>query len=90
MRLARQWVNALKRNCRCDVGMRAATRATKSPCGSIKAKPLPTLQILERHCLDQRRFSGSRLADDVDVRKTVFVFDAEHPIIIAKIHAVIT
>ena len=40
---------------------------------------------LERRSFDWRGLAGSRLPNDVDVRKPVFVFDAEQASIVAKI-----
>jgi hypothetical protein len=51
----------------------------------MRAKPITALQVLERHRLDQRRFPGAGLPGDVEVRKAVFVFDAERALIISKI-----
>jgi hypothetical protein len=39
------------------------------------------------HRLKQCRFTGARLSDYVDVRKAIFVFDAEDPVIVPKIDA---
>jgi hypothetical protein len=46
-----------------------------------------SFQVLERHSLDQRRLAGTGLSNDVDMQKTVFVFDTEDAIIIAKVDA---
>ena len=52
-----------------------------------QSESMPALQILERHVLQERRFSGAGLADDVDVQKPVFVLDAEDALVAAKIDA---
>ena len=45
------------------------------------------LQVLERHVLQERRFARAGLADDVNMRKPVFVLNAEDPLIAVKIDA---
>ena len=44
-------------------------------------------QVLRCQCFDQRRFSDARLADDVDMRQPVRLFDAKQPARIAKVCA---
>jgi hypothetical protein len=53
----------------------------------MRAKPFPHLQVLERHVLEQGRFAGARLSDDVEVRKAIFMFDAKDAIVVAKIYS---
>ena len=48
---------------------------------------IAALQVLERHVFQERRFARAGLADDVDVRKAIFVLDAKHAIVAAKIDA---
>ena len=45
------------------------------------------LQVLKCHSLDQRRFAGAGLADDVDVRKPILSFYAEQLLTIPKIRS---
>src|SRR5262249_47905907 len=52
-----------------------------------KGKAISTLQILERHRLQQCRFTSPGLPNYVDVRKAVFVFDAKNAIVVAKINS---
>ena len=52
-----------------------------------KGQAVPAFQILERHVLQERRFSRAGLADDVEVQETVFVLDPEDPLVVVKINA---
>ena len=51
-----------------------------------QGEAIAALQVLERHSLNQGRFASARLANDVDVRKSIFVLDAEEALIISKIN----
>jgi hypothetical protein len=44
-------------------------------------------QILARHVFQQRRLTGSRLADYVDLGEPISFLDAEYPVIVAGIDA---
>ncbi len=50
-----------------------------------QGETITALQVLERHSLDERGFSGPRLSNYVDMRKTVLVLNAKDAIIVAKI-----
>jgi hypothetical protein len=43
------------------------------------------LQVLNGHSLDEGGFPGAGLADDVDVRESVFVCDAEEAMIVTEV-----
>ena len=50
-------------------------------------KTIAALEVLERHILQERRFTRPGLPDDVDVQQAVFVLNAEDALIAVKIHA---
>jgi hypothetical protein len=67
--------------------MEFCREATKVTVRINECEAITALEVLERHCFEQCRFACAGLADDVDMGKAIFVFDAEQPIIISKIHS---
>ena len=47
--------------------------------------PAPAHHVLERDCLQKRRFPRPGLADRVGMKETVGLFDAESPVRIAPV-----
>src|SRR3989338_3557401 len=52
-----------------------------------ESKSVTALQISERHCFQQGRFSGPCFSNNVDVCEAVLVLDSEESIVVTKIDA---